>query len=207
MRRLWAALVAAIGMHVAHADWTAHFEARLGMLPLYTATAGTGQTVLVGDSNTEAFWWSMVAGCRIINAGMGGATVHDVAQRASLIAAITRPRIVHVMVGTNDMLSADVPDIVASAEQIIKAFRAVGALVVLWPVPPTAMPFSDRTDRRDGINDALLAAANSLGAFWDWWWPLQGVPLQADGVHFSAQAQASRYYRIETWQRYLLGPC
>lgn len=186
------------------AQWEAHFTARMGILNLQAPLLGQGRVLLVGDSNTEAFWWSTVGSCNVLNAGMGGATSFDIATRAPAMAGLTKPSLVHVMIGTNDLLAAIPPATIANyVGQIIAAFKAVGAKVVVWPIPPLAGV--DVT----AANQALATVANTNGAYWDWWWPTQltAANFVSDGIHLAPSGQISRYYRIETWRQYLGVAC
>lgn len=194
--------------------WEAHFNARIPVIDLHVKVAGKGNVLLLGDSNSEMFWWTANAGCRVINAGFGGARFADIALRASAIAEMTEPKLVHIMLGTNNL-----PALIPENEQaamgthltaIVAAFQAKGAKVVLWPVPPTASSFAPAA-RRAEINAIIQQVALDTGVFWDWWWPLQitggdGYALPGavieDGVHLSSDSQVSRYYRLETWRTY-----
>jgi lysophospholipase L1-like esterase len=195
------------------------------MISFHAATLGIGKVLIIGDSNTEAMWWNNLSGCNTINAGMGGARIRDIATRAQAIAAATKPRHVHLMIGTNDVSLADgdpeLATLQADTETIISAFQAYGSKVVVWPMPPFSSNWSTNLSRRDAINSALASAASSRGAYWDWYWPntitqngdlsngtvtsgyaVSGA-LVGDGVHFSPSTQTSRYYRIETWRQYI----
>lgn len=189
---------------LAGAQWESHFTARMGVLSLQAPLLGPGRILLVGDSNTEALWWSTIGNCNVFNAGMGGAKSSDIAARAQSIATMMKPSTVHLMIGTNDILAAIPPQTIANyVGQAIAAFKAQGATVVLWPVPP--LSGYDVT----ATNQALAVVANANGAYWDWWWPTQlnGGSFIGDGIHLSAAAQISRYYRIVTWTSYLGVAC
>lgn len=165
------------------------------MVQMQTQLIGTGHQVLFGDSNTEAFWWSTVGGCNILNAGMGGSTIHDLATRIDGLAATTGPRIAHVMTGTNDgpPTAATRADMVT----IVQTLRSHGATVVVWPIP------SSGTNSTAAINAMWADVAGTYGALWDWWWPSQ-VTLNPDNIHLTPSAQIARYYRIDVWRQYLL---
>lgn len=177
----------------AWADWTAHFDARTGIIGLQAQIIGTGHQALIGDSNSEAFWWSQIAACYVSNAGMGGATIHDIAGRIDAIATLTGPSIAHVMVGTND--GAPTAQMRADMVQIVTTLKAHGALVVVWPIP------SSVSGNKDAINAMWLDVSNYQGVYYDWWWT---SALGPDGVHLSAASQISRYYRIDVWRQYIL---
>jgi len=210
---------------IAQNYWGPHFEARASMVAYHAANLGAGKMLLIGDSNTEAFWWNNLSGCSAINAGMGGARIRDISTRAAAIAAVTQPKHVHLMIGTNNVTlpagHAELATMQADIESIIAAFQAYGGLVVVWPVAPFSPLWSTDNSRRDQINAAALAAAIARGAYWDWYWPntitiygstnngqvtsghaVTGA-LVSDGVHFSASTQVSRYYHIEVWRQYI----
>lgn len=207
--------------------WEPHFEARSSMVAYHAATLGVGKTLVIGDSNTEAFWWNNLSGCPAINAGMGGARIRDISTRAAALASFTQPKHVHLMIGTNNVTlgagHAELATMQSDVEAIIAAFQAYGAQVVVWPMAPFALNWSTNNARRDQINAALQAAAAARGAYWDWYWPntitVNGATnggqvtsgyavsgaLVSDGVHFSSSTQFSRYYRIEVWRQYIKG--
>lgn len=226
MKKLVLLILAFFGMAVnAQNYWEPHFEARSAMVAYHAATLGTGKTLLIGDSNTEAFWWNNLSGCPAINAGMGGARIRDISTRAAAIAAVTQPKHVHLMIGTNNVTlpsgHAELATMQADIETIIAAFQAYGAQVVVWPAAPFTSNWSTDNTRRDQINAAAQAAASARGAYWDWYWPntitiygstnngqvtsgyaVTGA-LVGDGVHFSASTQTSRYHRIEVWRQHI----
>lgn len=217
-------LVAALGLAAGPAlteanPWQPHVAARMAVVGAQQALLGTGDVMLLGDSNTEMFWWNMIGSCQVLNAGFGGATIADIAALAPALAASARPRVVHVMLGTNDLRSASqevLPAKRGAMMLIVEAFLAEGSVVVIWPVPPFAEGFSTPEARRR-INGVLLSVAQETGAYWDWWWPnqiAQGPHLDGavtdgpalpgsmlgDRVHFAPETQLSRLQRLETWQ-------
>jgi len=204
MRALLAFLLVLSGCAAA-SEWEAHFAARMGVLNMHVQTAGTGKTLLLGDSNTEAFWWNTAGVCVVVNAGLGGATIRDVAERAADIADITRPRLVHVMIGTNNVFQTPShpqwPTMKQDLTRIVDAFWSRGINVVLWPIPPVA----GHATQRAGVNEAIWAVSTEKGVMIDWWWPetLTLNSLLLDGVHLTHVAQASRRARIDVWQQYL----
>lgn len=200
----------------ASADWSAHIKARVAVVAQHSGMIGSGKTLLLGDSNTEMFWWNSVNGCQLVNAGIGGARVHDIAAVANYFASVTRPKILHLMIGTNDVhdISLTLDD---DLQSIFDAFNSVGTKIIVWPVPPFASKFGSRQSllNRFEINEKLRRLALSNGAAFDWWWPAQfeqldgfssdGV-LLSDGVHFTRKMQVSRYYRVAKWNA-IFGSC
>lgn len=214
--------------------WQPHFDARSAILSHQNALLGTGDVVLYGDSNTEAFWWNTVGNCHLVNAGFGGARVRDLAIMAPQIAAMTKPKLAHIMVGTNNIdngfmasaaYAAERATIAGDMQTIINSFKAQGAKVVVWPVPPAAASFGSSAER-DALNAAffpLTSVPNNV--LWDWWWPntftnaapatpgvvASGAPtagsMLSDGVHLSPSIQASRLARLQVWSSYTGTSC
>ncbi len=205
--------------------WARHFEAKIAVMNLQTPLLGTGDVVLYGDSNTEAFWWNQNGGCQLLNVGMAGSRISHLAQYAETVASSTRPKIVHIMAGTNNLTTAFRTSPEGQAEwstmqadmvKMVRAFKSRGAKVVVWPVPPFSSGFGSIADR-DAINLMWYNVTVSEGILWDWWWPNQimtgssgpGFTLSGlaspgallnDGVHLSASSQISRFYRMEVWR-------
>lgn len=188
----------------AFAQWEPHFNARMGMIALEAPLLGPGRMVLVGDSNTESFWWSTINGCNIFNTGIGGAASGDIAARAQFISDTLKPKIVQLMIGNNDVVQ-NVPPATTEAniKTTIQIFQTGGAKVVVWLATP--MVGRDTT----AWNQAIANAANSTGAQYDWWWvtTLGQQHFASDGIHLSPQGQISRYYRIDAWRQYLGTGC
>ncbi|MEZ2131534.1 MULTISPECIES: SGNH/GDSL hydrolase family protein [unclassified Sinorhizobium] len=160
-----------------------------------------GGVVLFGDSNTEIFRSSEVGGCQILNAGFAGARISDLAERASWLANLAKPSIVHVMVGTNNMRTPAGSD-ESDLRRIAKSFP--NARVVLWAVPPIGPQFST-TFERDRINSLISHVAAECGALFvgDWAAGMIGDDgyakagwLVGDDVHLTMNGQSARAERI-----------
>lgn len=199
--------------------WKPHFGARLGVIFSHAATAGVGRVVLLGDSNTEGFWWNIVGNCRVVNAGFGGARIADIADKAEWVATTTAPAIVHVMVGTNN-LDRKVPEEERATEgddlrRIIAPFRARGAQVMVWEIPPTSPDFAQNSER-ERINGVIRRAVKDTGVRLESAWASglanadgsagAGVVF-SDGVHLTAASQAKRYARIDEINRSMAVKC
>ena len=132
--------------------------------------------------------------------------MRDVAIRADTIAAATLPKVVHVMLGTNNV-GNNYLSVEDDLTRIVFAFWNKGAVVVLWPVPPFATGWAgpDGERRREIVNESIKRVALTYGVFWDWWWPRQlgSSSVIGDGVHFSAATQSSRLTRLNEWSAYL----
>lgn len=191
---------------------TDHIDARIGIIQLHTQTVGTGSTVLVGDSNTEGFWWTTIGPCNIINAGVGGANLHDVAQHANEIAAITLPKHVHIMLGSNDLYGPlNAAQVRADIATTIRAFKSRGAQVIWWPVPPFAEGWMGINSVRLEFNAIAMEVSGYNGVWYDWYFPTTiggdgyapAATMTPDKVHFSRATQVARWYRIEVWRAYI----
>jgi lysophospholipase L1-like esterase len=214
----WLALLVALFAAPALAQnyWEPHWVSRLATVQMETNTVGQNKTVLYGDSNSEAFWWSINNSCWYVNAGFGGATIRALADRAASVATATKPRTVHIMVGTNnlgmDHAEPEWTSMAADLHTITSAFQAQGSKIVLWYVPPMSQsvaPANYAADRAH-INGLIQAEAVAINAYYDWWWPdtfkaangyATAGSLTADGIHFSATTQASRFSRLQTWRQ------
>lgn len=199
----------------ANADWSSHWLSRASTIQFHVNTAGTQRMVIIGDSNTEAFWWNQNAGCRVINAGLGGARISNVAAYANAIAAATLPKVAHIMVGTNNIAlstsSAEWAATETDLKTIVNAFKSRGAVVVLWDMPPFDPSFGDQS-KRVAINSVVASVAAQLGVYYDWWWDDQitasngyaaAGSMLGDGVHFSPSTQVSRFHRLEVWKNHI----
>ncbi|XKM40315.1 SGNH/GDSL hydrolase family protein [Rhizobium ruizarguesonis] len=167
-------------------------------------TVGPGAIVLLGDSNTEMMRPTAIGGCQIINAGFGGARIADIARRADGLADLTRPAIVHIMIGTNDAMDGVQQGAVDSLAGIVDAFQKRGATVVLWRLPPSGPKAGDLANFRR-INDLITNVAKSKGVELesDWAGPITGSDgyakqgwLIGDDIHLTPNGQAARVARI-----------
>lgn len=202
---LWCSLVSAQNY------WEPHWQSRMATISMQAQLMGTNRMLLIGDSNTEAYWWGINGNCLALNAGLGGAKIKDVSDRMTAMAPIIKPNLVHIMLGTNniplDKTSAEWASMKQDMMVLVQAYQAQGAKVVIWPVPKFTAPFSIDNIARDQINNILYNVVLSTGAYWDWWWPDQNITTLSDGVHFTPQSQISRYNRIQTWINYLNVTC
>jgi len=198
-----------------------HWKTREAIISLQAQNTGLHKMLLLGDSNTEAYWWNINSGCTTINAGFGGARIRDIANMADEIARVTQPKYVHLMIGTNninlDHNSSEWASMQSDLQTIVNIFIAYGSKVILWPIPPFASNFSTDLTARSNINKIIqnvaYASNYQKNSFLDWWWPNQitatdgyatGTSLQTDGVHLSASSQLSRYYRFAAWTKYIV---
>lgn len=194
------------------------------MVQFQVSNVGTGKTLLFGDSNTEAFWWNINDNCWYINAGMGGALIHDLAGMAPQVAAWTAPRTVHLMIGTNDVFAGTPANSAMSAniDAILGAFP--NSKIVIWAVPPYSSSLSGGSiSLKNSINTLLSSKADNNRIWYETWWqslftdangystnvlnpPYMGLnapAMQADGLHMGPSAQSARFYRMNEWRNYI----
>jgi lysophospholipase L1-like esterase len=200
-------LIAAIAMFAysmsAYAGWEEHYQIRMNTIYAQSQQLGKHKTLLIGDSNTEYYAYPGVQ-----NAGIAGINIHNLALRIQQIAVWTQPRVVHIMIGTNDINNPAITSasIYADMNVIIGAFKKYGAKVVVWPLPPIAPNWGNANSpsNREWINTYLNSAATINGAKWDWVWKKQIEGklqyLLPDGVHLNTSGQRLRATRIKQWE-------
>ncbi|XAZ20420.1 SGNH/GDSL hydrolase family protein (plasmid) [Sinorhizobium sp. B11] len=191
-----------------------HFDARLMVVYTNTMDVGKGNVMLIGDSNTEMFRPTEVSDCHIVNAGLAGARISDVAERADALAEMQRPVIAHIMVGTNDALTnlkstvGGKPEWDAMGDnvgKIIDAFKSRAAIVVVWSLPPPGASLVPR-DNFDYINKLLAKVADSKRVKFENSWDEGMVTsdnvaapgwLIQDDTHLSSKGQEVRAKRMK----------
>lgn len=193
-----------------------HFDVRMAIVDIHVAQTGYNRTLLLGDSNTEAFYWVEFNNdaCLVVNAGFGGARIQQIAERAPQIFASSRPRVAHVMVGTNNLYlsqtSSEWALMPAHLHAIAEAAAPYGTKLIWWPVPPMSQAGApaDYLAKRAALNAMIQAEAGASGGLLDWWWHQQitdangyavAGSMRGDGVHFSATTQSSRHARLGVW--------
>lgn len=201
-------------------DYPSHWQARMATIAMHVNTTGQGKTMLLGDSQTDAFWWNVVGNDWIVNAGFGGARVRSFIDFIDLNALVqcVQPSTTHVQIGTNNLFvdpaHAEWTTLAADIHSIVNTIKSVGSKVVLWFVPPMSQASAPTHYAANllALNNTLGAEANANGAFADWWFPQQitgaggyaaAGALLNDGTHYSPATQAARYYRIVAWSQYL----
>lgn len=229
LRLAAAAMAALLSITPAGADDSvdAHWGARLAMIQLHALQipAGGVDAIVLGDSHSESFYWTKIGTCDVVNAGFGWGRIDTLAARAAAIANYTRPEVVHLMIGGNDIgaWSSDpatwpLAQANIDLQTIFDAFAPYGSKFVVWPIPPVGVEVGATypLDRRAALNSVLASKATQNGARWDWWWPntiTQGpnvggvvtngwaIPraLIADHLHFAGSTNNSRRDRIAVW--------
>lgn len=149
----------------------AHFKA----LPVVT-----GRVVFFGDSITEGGYWNeWFPECQTLNRGIGGNTVGDLLGRVEL--AIQSPRLVSLMIGTNDLSglgrSRDPAEIAAQTRELVARIRALAptAKLLINSVTPRTAFFAARIRE---LNQHYRQIAAEAGAEYIDLWPAMA---EADG--------------------------
>lgn len=214
--RIALAIVLLVASTAAYA-WSDHWAARSGVVGAETLQAGQRTTLIVGDSQTEMFWPSLVYGCETINAGYGGARIRQLYDMRAWLANLTRPRNVHIMIGLNNLrLETDTEEWLAMEAEltaIVEAFQGWGSRVVLWRIPPVGASAASLypNTKRNALNSIIALVASATGANLEHAFATaltgpdgHAAPgaLNGDGVHFSASSQEFRAERMEAWRQY-----
>jgi lysophospholipase L1-like esterase len=158
------------------------------------------RVVLIGDSITE-FWKTRDPGrfaAGVINRGIGGQTSPQMLLRFQQDVIALRPRVVHIMAGTNDIAgnTGPTPDARFQADiaSMVDLAQAHGLKVILASIPPTQTfywrPESRPAQRIRQWNDWLRTFARQRGVtFVDYYAALADAEgglrseFGADGVH------------------------
>lgn len=154
---------------------------------------GQGPLVLVGDSLTRnGDWPALLPGEDIINLGVAGDTSDDVIARLDQITE-TRPEVVALLVGTNDLAwRRSVEHIVRNVETILVTLRKElpEGRILAQSVLPRGRDFADQI--RD-VNRHLWQFAPTVHAGWLDLWPAMAdedgelrAGFTEDGLHLTA---------------------
>lgn len=164
----------------------------------------SSRVVFLGDSITEA--WAkepFIAGnTHYVGRGIGGQTTQQMVVRFRADVIDLRPRLVHIMAGTNDVAGNNGPerdvDIKNAIESMVELALANHIKVVLASIPPTAdfgwHPGLNPASRIRRLNAWIKSYANRIGAGYVDYWPVLATEngamksnLSMDGVHPSSQ--------------------
>ncbi|NIJ08335.1 lysophospholipase L1-like esterase [Sphingomonas vulcanisoli] len=185
------------------ADWPDLCHYRLENLSLKAQPAAARRVVFMGDSITQAWGYGDPALFRNgwVDRGISGQTTPQMLLRFSADVLALRPRVVHIMAGTNDVAGNTGPSTFETVEQNIAAMvtlaKAAGIKVVLAAVPPAArMPWAPQIAPAPviaALNARLRALADREGVIFVDYAPAIGLPdgsmrpeMTLDGVHPSA---------------------
>ncbi len=155
----------------------------------------TGKVVLFGDSITEGgFWSGWLPGMPTANRGIGGDTIAQLTARVDT--AIDSPRVVSVLVGTNDLVRSDDKDadsIAGRFRELIAQIRSRDADVPLLinSVMPRGAKYIDTITT---INGHYREIAQEFGADYLDLWPTLATPARTlrkeftpDGLHLNGE--------------------
>lgn len=130
-----------------------------------TTVSGPRTVLLLGDSRIADWGLPQIEGCRVLNAGMPGITSAQLALRCREILEQTRPQMVLIQVGINDLkllgVRADLREAVSSGcvsniLAVVRECRRIGARVVVTPVwPAGAVTLARRFVWSDAVDPAV----------------------------------------------------
>lgn len=190
--------------------WEPHWKSRYMTILFQARQIGAGGILIYGDSNSEMLFSGDAPqiGCMVINAGIGGARIKQLADFAPMLAGASQPKTVHIMAGTNNLRQADDSPEHMSFEgdfsRMLRSFTSRGSKVIVWTIPPTAPSFAN-SSKRDELNRMILRVASEENAVVQHSWQDSiadstgyALPdaLMRDGVHLSTESQEKRLARI-----------
>ena len=120
-----------------------------------------GGIVLLGSSNIRL--WNTLAddfpGMNVINRGVGGCRLEELAEFAPRLLAVAQPRVIVVAAGTNDVNAGMPPDEIRAAfERLVVGMQRdhPGATLVFLAISPTVKRW-DQLERQADANAAVKA--------------------------------------------------
>lgn len=182
-------------------DWAA-----LGRYRAENAKLGPddSRVVFLGDSITEA--WAhdaLFADPHIVDRGISGQTAPQMLVRFRADVIALKPKVVHIMAGTNDVAENQGPEsdeeIEGALQSMVELARANGIAVVIATIPPAAdfrwHPGLQPAPRIRALNTWIEAYARGAGIGFVDYWPVLATEEGAmkpeysgDGVHPNASA-------------------
>lgn len=185
------------GLALGYVHWRrtgpSHFDARTAVILDQARSFPPGGVVVFGDSLVERQRLTMLCGLPVLNAGVSGARITDVAAFAEQVASAARPSLSIVAVGTNDVIQGPAPTWLADYRVLLAGIgpsvRAiVGIGLAHQNQAAVAMDKVLRREARDRHIRFIEALPAKPGLFLD------------DGVHHSAAGKA-------IWQANLAAIC
>jgi lysophospholipase L1-like esterase len=193
------------------ADWNTWFHGwfgrDFGMIGYYAednaallASKAPVDVVFMGDSITEG-WFDKRPGFFTrgrIDRGIGGQTSSQMVLRMMSDVVALKPRVVHIMAGTNDIAGNTGPMTAQMSEDNVRAMtdvaRSHGIAALIASVPPAAsFPWAPKIETRAAIeelNRRLKGVARDTGSVWIDYHPVlddgtgaMKPGLADDGVH------------------------
>jgi lysophospholipase L1-like esterase len=120
-----------------------HWLIRDIVIGSHMQAAGPGSLLFLGDSIVEGFYWGEVAGLPVVNAGFSGIWCEALEPKVERLVAKARPRIVALLVGTNDAKKGQGPDDVKTVaghyERIVATLAATGLPLIAVTPPPVEL--------------------------------------------------------------------
>lgn len=156
------------------------------------------RVVFMGDSITEGWTKELAAIPHYVDRGISGQTALQMLVRFRADVIALRPRVVHIMAGTNDVAENEGPEsdqqIEGAIQSMVELARAHHIKVVLASIPPAAdFPWHrglDPAPRIRRLNAWIKSYAGRAGVGYVNYWPVLATPagamqpgLSLDGVH------------------------
>jgi lysophospholipase L1-like esterase/phosphoserine phosphatase len=123
------------------------------------ASPTPGGVVLLGSSNIR-LWTTLAddfAGMNVVNRGVEGCLLTELAEQASRLVAAAKPRVIVVAAGTNDVAAGTPPETIRAAfERLVAGLRAdhPDAAIVFLAISPTIKRW-DQRERQAEANAAI----------------------------------------------------
>ncbi len=157
------------------------------------ATLALVDLVMVGDSITYG-WGYASSGRNTVGKGIPGDQSGNASQRFFADVITLRPRLVTIMIGTNDIANGvTVPTIESNLTAMVQTARSNGIGVILGTVPPAGNTTVRPTGLIDALNDWIATYAASQGLrvadYHAAMWPYNAGDF-GDGLHPSTQGYA-----------------
>lgn len=171
-------------------------EARYPVIKTAIAAAGSGSVIVFGDSIVQqAVLPASVCGRPLVNAGVGGATVDDVARRASMLLGDTRPDLIVLAVGINDAWRSMRSDKPGSFDRGYRALlqqlagRAPVVIATLTGIKDGPFAADYDASYLDPFNRTIRTAAGAT-VIVDLAEAFAAGNLTSDGIHLTEQGYA-----------------
>lgn len=178
----------------------------------HARSAGPGGVLLMGDSMVEGFWWQQLGPLFVINAGYSGIWTEALQAKSQHLIRVAKPRIVVILVGTNDAKKDQTPEGLDAAEAHYEAMVAsltasrIPAILVTPPPIETGRKFTrfylpemmgDLSRRIMVIGQRHRLPVIDLHAALRGDEALAKPGMTVDGAHLSAKAYQLLHARLE----------
>lgn len=196
-------------------SWESHWLGRDGAYYAHRQIAGPLASTLLGDSNTEGFWWNTIGTERFVNAGYGGINTSQMLARMPTINAGSTPKYTIIMLGTNDALpfpfNPNPTQYCLNINNIIDSLENSGSQVLVTSVPPIEPNCSASASRSQASVNTLnaelvysicqprgLTLINLNTLFMDMTTGQGRVGFTRDGIHLTRLSYVSLYNLFNT---------